>query len=260
MPCTAKQLSLLSSFIGDSPRNFTIGSGGKYGIVKEEMASQSHEEMRKIQQSLERRGISSIYHYTRIENLPSIFRHGGVLCSAERRRLGIMTVGGDWQRWGSRDRFQEMEEYVACSLEPPYGMLEKDLDAGYTLALCDIKAGLISRGGTLFCPAWSSYREFNLEGLMERSTAEHFDGMFPNPSSSEPKFYGAEILVKVSIPLLEIQRVYFTDKELRDRAIRDCTRVIQEVGRRGVTIYFVIRPEVFKRPPDHYLKRQRFRR
>jgi len=167
-------------------------------------------------------------------------------------------VVDDLQRWGSKGRAAEMDEYVACSLEPPYGMLEPDLQMGHKLALCDINAKLIYSLGTLFCPAWSSHRKFDLTYLQNHATAKDFDDMFPNPFSSEPKFFGAEILVKGKVPLSEIKQIYFVDKESRNQAVEQCTRVIDEVGKIGVIIYFVIRPEVFKRPPNHYLKRSRF--
>jgi hypothetical protein len=224
------------------------------------MSSYEDSELRMIRQSIERRGIDSIYHYTYAENLPYIFRHRGILCRKERQRLCVAPVVDDCQRWGSSTRATEMSEYVACALEPPYGMLETDIQAGSKLALCEIDAKLIYTQGTLFCPAWSSHRKFDLQYLKSHCTATDFDNMFPNPSSSEPRFFGAEILVKNKVPLSDIKQVYFVDKESRNEATKSCTQVIQEVGRIGVTIYFVIRPEVFKRPPDHYLKRARFPR
>lgn len=207
-----------------------------------------------IRTSCENRGIDAIYHYSVLDNLPSIIMNRGILSRAERKGCGILCSE---HTWGPTGRAEELREYISCSLEPPYGMIESEIGSG-RLILCELAASLIWREGTLFCPAWSSYRKFNLEYLKTHCGEEDFDCMFPNPFSSEPIFHGAEILVKDLIPLYNIRRVYFIDANALNWAVKECTAVVEQQGRIGVTIYFAVRPEVFKRPSDHYLKRKRF--
>jgi len=129
----------------------------------------------------------------------------------------------------------------------------------HKLALLCVDARIVFESdGTLFCPAWSSYRIFDLRYLKQHATAGDFDDMFPNPTSSEPRFFGAEILVKDMVPLRYIQRIYFPDDDSLDATFETCSQIVAGRSRMGVTIYFTRRAEVFKRPPDHYLTRQRF--
>lgn len=211
--------------------------------------------LNRIRGSCERRAIEAIFHYTLVDNLPSILGYRGILCRVERRKHGLVC---DEHGWGPSDRAEELKEYVSCSLEPPYGMIQAELDTG-RLVLCEIDASVIWEEGTLFCPAWSSHHRFDLEYLKSHATADDFDQMFPNPFSSEPRFLGAEILVRNKVPLGSIKRVYFSNDDSMKRAIHECTQVVEQKGHTGVTIYFVKREEVFKRPPDHYLRRRRYR-
>jgi len=150
-----------------------------------------------------------------------------------------------------------LSNYVSCSLEPPYGMIQSDI--GRTVVvLCRISPHVIWEEGTLFCAAWSSYRQFSLDYLLEHSTASDFDQMFPNRDSSEPRFLGAEILPRERVWLGDIGTVYFTDSDSRQLALTECRRVIDRKGKIGATVSFVVRPEVFKRPPDLYSRRSRY--
>ncbi len=206
-----------------------------------------------IKENCERRGIKTIFHYTVLESLPSIVSHRGILCRTERRNCGLVCQEHGWGPYG---REEDLEDYVSCSLEPPYGMIRAEEEP---LILCEIDSKLIWDDDTLFCPAWSSYHKFDLDYLKEHATVEDFDNMFLNPFSSGPRYFGAEILVKNRVQLGDILKVYFTDRERLNEALQSCTEVIERKGRIGVTIAFITRPEVFKRPPGHYLKHEKYR-
>lgn len=138
-------------------------------------------------------------------------------------------------------------------------MIESEIGRN-PLALFEISAKLIyEREDTLFCPAWLSFNKFNLNYLRSHSKARDFDAMFPNPTSKEPRYLGAEILVKGSIPLVEIRRIYFSDEVFFERIFQECKDIIATRPRLGIIIYFVFDPEKFKRPPDYFLKRSKFR-
>ncbi|HEX76916.1 MAG TPA: DUF4433 domain-containing protein [Dehalococcoidia bacterium] len=208
-----------------------------------------------LQQSIQRRGIESIYHYTALENLPVIFKHGGLFSRAERRKRDIQAREHSWGRSG---REIEFRDYISCSLDPPYGMIEREQG---NLALLEINPLLICNDDTLFCPAWSSFDKFDLDYLRQKNTPADFDNLFPNPTSSEPRFLGAEILIKTHVPILEVKTVYFQEDRFRDQALLECVKipVARHFILRSPRIRFVVRPELFKRPPDYYLRRRRFR-
>lgn len=198
----------------------------------------------RIQESIIRRGIDGIYHFTLASNLPSIFRHGGILSRRLRTQLGVAVKTHDW---GGKEI--ELQSYVPCGILPPYPMIYKEDEP---VALIRIDPQVLYWHDTLFCPAWSSHRQFNLAYLLNNSSAECFEQLFPNDTTNVPIYRGTEVLIKDGVLLAQIQAIYFRDEKDMDEAFSECSKVIYGRPRVGVVIHFVLRPVAFKTPKEYW--------
>lgn len=161
----------------------------------------------RIRASAERRGIR-LYHYTAIENLPSILRVGALLSRTEMQQRSVEFVGHGWGRAGKEE---ELSDYICCSFRPNWGMLSRETAPQ---AVLQLMPRLLWRSGTLFCPGNSARNEFDLDTLTANTTVEAFDAMFDSPYSDFPSPYDCEALVYRVISLRNLLRVHFrTDAE-----------------------------------------------
>lgn len=160
-----------------------------------------------IGRSILRRGISVVFHLTRIEQLPSIFRTGALL---SRAKMDVLGVSYGLSGWGSAEKEEELKDYICCSIISPWGMARVESAEKALLAL---KPRVLLREGTLFSGRWSSYGDVSLETLSGSTDVAAFDLLFDNPDTGFPTPAPGEFLVRDCIPLNEFRPYLYVFSE-----------------------------------------------
>lgn len=106
-----------------------------------------------IQQSIRRRGISRVWHLSRVTQLKDIFSTGALLSRAEMNRLGILY---GMSGWGSDAKAEELKDFICCSIVFPWGMSKEEPE---TKALVPLDPVVLLREGTLSCGNTSLVRK-----------------------------------------------------------------------------------------------------
>jgi len=173
-----------------------------------------------IKQSVQRRGISRVWHLSRVSQLRDIFGAGALLSRAEMDRLGIVY---GMSGWGNDAKAEELKDYICCSVVCPWGMSKEEPE---TKALISLDPKVLLREGLLFCGTWSSFGDVSIDNLRGNCTVEAFDLMFENATSSFPAPPPGEFLVPKCIPVSEFHpRIYFYDEQVKEQAIQSCGNV-----------------------------------
>ena len=95
--------------------------------------------MRTISEALLTNDVSYVCHLTPCEQLPSIFRHGGLLSLIERRRRGIAEPSAQ-HYWGDDAKREQLADFVVCSFRPSWGMVRRHT---HDLAIVVLDAALV---------------------------------------------------------------------------------------------------------------------
>lgn len=170
-----------------------------------------------IARSILRRGISVVFHLTKIEQLPSIFRTGALL---SRAKMDVLGVSYGMSGWGSTGKEEELKDYICCSIISPWGMARVEPEEKALLAL---KPRVLLREGTLFSGRWSSHGDVSLETLSESTDVAAFDLLFDNPGTGFPTPDPGEFLVRDCIPINEFRPyLYVYSEESRLRIVQLC--------------------------------------
>lgn len=195
-----------------------------------------------IQQSIRRRGISRVWHLSRVTQLKDILSTGALLSRAEMDRLGILY---GMSGWGSDAKAEELKDFICCSIVFPWGMSKEEPE---TKALVPLDPVVLLREGTLFCGTWSSFNEVSLVDLLGNCTVEAFDLMFESETSSFPAPLPGEFLMPKCIPISEFDsRIYFYNDEAKQQAIQSCNRVFLPSGDTVDSVFqFVINNYCFR--------------
>lgn len=161
-----------------------------------------------IEASVRRRGIREIYHFTRLEHVPSIFGNAGLHPRTELRARGV-EFNDDPSRWSNDLRkAKELSGYLATSIARPWGMMRDEPDC----VVFSLNPRLLWRDGSAFIGGWSSSNEIRgVADLHSRERVEQFDAMFDNPNSGWPAPLPGEVLIRGSIALDEVVRLYARD-------------------------------------------------
>jgi len=196
----------------------------------------------KIMESAQRRHVNAIYHYTALERLPSIFKERAILAVSEREKRGIMVIRPP-TTWGTLQKAREFQDYVACGIVRPWGMMRSELQP---LAVFALNPRLLGRGETLFTARHTGWRDVTLDSIEAKQCVEDFDALFPNLSTSIPAPPHAEVLIKGIIPIDEIITVYFADEDSNKQAKELCNPVLLNDGCRPFERFpFVTAPSIF---------------
>ncbi len=174
--------------------------------------TRSSEDTRRIQDSIRRRGITSLFHYTRVSSLPSIFTADALL---SRSQMDTMSMSYTGHTWGYNGKEVEFADYICCGFLPHWGMMGKESEL---LCVFELKADLIWHEGTLFCPDNSALNDYTLDHLQAHNTADDFDEMFPDQTTYRTRSWQAEILVYHRIPLSEVSMLHFRTRGELDQA------------------------------------------
>src|SRR5687767_8733223 len=112
-------------------------------------------------------------HVTPCHLLPEIFRSGALLSYSERKRLGMRE--DDAHYWGSEGKKDELQDYVCCSFQPAWGMINPHDEE---LAILVLEPEVCALPGTCFCPSNSAYSAFPSSDIMRRTGCGSFDDCF----------------------------------------------------------------------------------
>ena len=184
-----------------------------------------------IQQFCEERGITTLIHFTRIENLHSILQQG---------LLGrnFLETRGQQFLWNDSDRADGHKEAVCLSISfPNYQMfyrirnrkkVEGVSDSQWVVLLLDVK--MLWELDCAFCQNNAARKTISRTSLEDRKSPEALKGMFgdfynirhqdlqiPDPYLMHPKdayptHPQAEVLVFDSIPVQFIKAIHFWDE------------------------------------------------
>lgn len=189
-----------------------------------------------MQQSIQRRGIRKVWHLTYLNQLPNIFRAGGLL---SRTQMDKLSIPYGMSGWGNEAKGQELRDYICCSVVCPWGMSKEQPE---TKALISLHPRVLLRNGVLFCGTWSSFNEVSLQTLLKNSSVEAFNLMFENPTSSFPAPPPGEFLVPNSVPISEfLSHIYFYDDATMKKAIELCGKILLPSGNNVISIFkFVV--------------------
>ena len=172
--------------------------------------------MNTIETSARRRQIQRVYHFTPLAQVSSILEHGGIHPRTVLRARGI-SFNDDPNRWSNNQKkAEELASYVAVSIARPWGMMQNEPQC----VVFGIDPCQLWREHTAFLGAWSS--ENTIRGISDveaREGIEHFDAMFDNEHAQWPAELPGEILVRGSIGLEDILRLYVRDED-HERSLR----------------------------------------
>jgi len=115
----------------------------------------------KIMESAQRRRINAIYHFTAVERLPSIFKERAILPMSQREKRGIEVIRPS-TTWGTPQKANEFQNYVACGIVRPWGMMRSELQP---VAVFALNPRLLGRGGTLFTARHTGWRDVTLDSI-----------------------------------------------------------------------------------------------
>lgn len=191
------------------------------------MDFQSKPDAHQLQASVQRRGIRAIYHFTHIDNLPSIFKYG-VLSRSEMNARGIPHARPP-TTWGSAGKAEEFEHYICCGITRPWGMMSNEEGP---LAVFCLNPRLLWREGTIYTAKHTGWGNVTLADISDEGTCEHFDALFPSSTDGLPSPPHADILVYKMIPPREFYRLYFADHEANEAARNVCDHLRLPDGRR----------------------------
>ena len=159
-----------------------------------------------LKESIERRGVECLFHYTLAENFPSILKSGMLLSRKLMREKGInpAIIHG----WGSKKN--DLENYCCLGFIPPLAMLKKEEKS---IILLSINVRVIGYEKTCFSPMNSAKSVIQSKDVMERTHLDAFDGLFKNHNSKYPVSPQSEVLVPNGISLKDIEFIYFNSKK-----------------------------------------------
>jgi len=201
----------------------------------------SKPDAQQIEESVQRRRILAIWHFTHIHNLPSIFKYG-ILSRSEMNARGI-PYDRPLTTWGSPWKAEEFEDYICCGITRPWGMMCNEEGP---LAVFCLNPRLLWREGTIYTAKHTGWGDVSLADISDEGTSEHFDALFASSTDGLPSPTHADVLVYKMIPRDEFYRVYFADDEAKSAALQICDGVRLPDGQRvWQAIPFAIRPSVF---------------
>lgn len=201
-----------------------------------------------IAEEIKKRGITALYHFTRVENLPSIMRRGILP-----RKVLDETVPDFF--YNDDNRYDNCTDAVCLSLEfPNYRMFyyERSQRPDSKWAVLKLKPSILTDFPCAFCWTNASDDTVTRIELSRRMGADAFRGLFADRPGfpqraalgipdSYPTNPQAEILAFATIPIEYIQRVHFQDFA----TLRECKPMLLP----GVSASE--RPEVFLYRQDY---------
>lgn len=163
-------------------------------------------------------GIASLYHFTRIENLPSILRHGlRPVQALQSNRIPF--------RWNDEHRIDGHEDAICVSISHPNEKLFyrwRMNNPAQRWAVLSLDPAILWESEVAFCAHNAADRRISKQDRKKLGSARTFGGLFVDgdapPTRAEqglapcdPTDVQAEVLVFENIPASAITGVVFSD-------------------------------------------------
>jgi hypothetical protein len=168
--------------------------------------------------SLERHGVTALYHYTPWENVPGILRVGAILSRQAQRAAGIKTEKVHF--WGHG--FQALEDRICLCFVPPLGLIRREKGR---MAVIEVSPEVIAWEGTCFSPRNTASSLITPEEVDSRRGLESFEALFRSSRSSALVNRSAEVLVAERIPMGCFERVVFPTRQALRATLRERLRI-----------------------------------
>lgn len=158
--------------------------------------------------SLQRRGITCVYHFVGLEYLPNVLRRGGLCCASMLRGFGD-SFDDDPQKWGSHQKGVDFAGYISLSVNPPMGMMTRNK----LPVIIELSSDVAAADGTLFIGKWSSFADVTFAAAVQQIGGEWFDRMFLTATATRANPHPGEFLVPQMVPLSSLRRMVFYTQE-----------------------------------------------
>lgn len=174
-----------------------------------------------FQTNVRKRRLRELYHFTPLDNLPSIIATGALLSRRQMDERGIRSVRNSW---GNPEKERTLgADYICLSITNQWKMLSSVMmKLPHPPAVLVIAPRVIWYEGTCFSPKNSASREIVVSRLPTWTDVAHFDALFPAPDAKGPVDVQAEVLVRDYIPLGDISKIAFHNQDAFKQAWELC--------------------------------------
>lgn len=178
--------------------------------------------MQSIEEVVATRGIKTLFHFTRVENLEPILQHG-LMLKTDVELADFVAIEND------SDRHDHTDAVCTTISWPNYKMWHplKENNPGTNWVLIALKASVLWERDCAFCKTNAASATVSCVPLDKRRTLAAFNGMFEDFEHTEraklkiPDHYStnpqAEVLVMNGVPVEYIKGVVFKSRILRDK-------------------------------------------
>jgi hypothetical protein len=166
-----------------------------------------------IVESIKRRRLYVVFHFIPVQQLPNVFRRGGLWCARQLRHWRD-AFDDDPQKWGCVEKGEALSAYISCAVNPPMGMMTKRKRP----VLLELNAPILATAGVAFIGKWSSWGDVDAEECLQQTGVQWFDKMFLNEYSNRAEPHPGEFLVPTHIPLNCLRSLIFYKEEDRKEA------------------------------------------
>lgn len=178
-----------------------------------------------------------LFHWTLIDQLPTILQHG-LLC---RRELDGRGVSYEPHGYGRAGKEEEFAGYLCFSFLPHWGMMA---NASGPVAVIELTSRLVALEGAFFCPGNSARNDYDFDDLSRCTSVDDFDGLFTGLTDWDLVDRQAEVWVPSVVPVATFNSIYFRTNDDLEAALAICQPIADAMPE---TIYFQVKASKF--PP-----------
>jgi hypothetical protein len=149
----------------------------------------------------------------------------GILCRSELERRGIPYIPHGYGRAGKEDEFAG---HVCVSFHPQKGMMKSETGS---LAVIVIDSEVVMIDGAFYCPQNTAKSEYEFEELVSHTSVDHLDELFEGPNEWRLIDWQAEVWIPEGIAVDQFRRIWFRNKDERDRAVEACSGIASSLPR-----------------------------
>lgn len=245
MPANIENRSATQGSTQERPPTVPVWSHQDIDTPEEAKAEQQRQDIRAFVIS---HGISTVYHFTPLVNLPSIAKHG-ILSRDDAARLNDPAI-----LFPDDQRLDGATSYICCSIEwPNYKMMYiKEQEADLAFAVLALKASVLWECDCLFVPGNAARSDISRTIKILKADrfgrVDQLRALYPHDDNRNslwqayPTDVQAEVLIGSQITLSYLSNVYF--KSTTD--MYSCDKVLWPQH-----VHCQIKKEIFTFRPDH---------
>lgn len=170
-----------------------------------------------------RHGTHTLWHYTMVDDLPNIVRHGAIFSRQELQSRGIPFRSTHY--YGDDEKERVLSGFVSCAAMPPWGMMGGETEE---VAILGLDPAVVTTPGTCFCPGWSPKSVFRAAEIVTWTEPEHAEALYTG--SGYATVAGAEVFVPAAVQLDLVHRIVFFERASVDRMLPQLRDVVREAN------------------------------